>query len=236
MNVSAMIATSSINGPVLDGDIISQETERDLTERWSECPVPIIQRRWEHERLLDLYQARAPKRVLEVGSGYGGTLYYWLQKGAPDSIVVAVDSYSTNEWYGPDKDNRKLYPAWIPENVHLRVLKGDCSDEETLKRAANYGPFDWVFIDAGHKTWETLRDWKNYKQMVAPGGIMAFHDIVSYYKDETTGEVLCDVPSAWAQIRAEGYVTQELIAMPYHKWYTSNGHEDWSGIGIVYFP
>lgn len=236
-----MIVTQlSYGASVLDGIALASEPAetRDLTERWPECPVPIIQRKWEFMKLLDLYRTRQPLKVLEVGTGYGGTLYYWLKEAAPESIVVAVDSYSKNEWYGSDKDNRKLYDEWVSQSKvgMLTVVAGNCQDPEILAQVNQQGPYDWIFIDAGHKTWETLLDWNNYKEMVAPGGLMAFHDIISYYEDEITKEVLCDVPSAWEQIRAEGYLTQELIAMPRKEWYTSNGHNDWSGIGIVYFP
>lgn len=239
-DLAASILTSRIQGAVCDGPWLAEipAEQRDLTERWPECPVPIIQRKWEFDRLLELFRARKPKKILEVGSGYGGTLYYWLQNAPAAAHIVAVDSYSKNEWYGPEKDNRSKYPGWIPDGsgITLEIVEGNSQDPEVLQTAEDSGPYDWIFIDAGHKEWETLADWHNYSPMVAPGGVVVMHDIISLYYDEQTGEGLCEVPKAWAQIRALGYVTQELIAMPYKQWYTSNGHEDWSGIGIVYFP
>lgn len=42
------------------------------------CPVPIYQDEGEFNHLLDLVKSNQPKRILEIGSLYGGTLWYWM--------------------------------------------------------------------------------------------------------------------------------------------------------------
>lgn len=179
------------------------------------APVEILQREWEFERLLDLYRARKPKRVLEVGTYHGGTLYHWLQNATKGANVVSIDSYVTGI------DNRHLYAGWVPTGVTLRILSGDSHDPEIGMETWRNSPFDWTFIDAGHYYNEVERDWDIYRQMAADDGVIVLHDIVP--QSDVRPEI--EVDRLWAEIQAEGYVTQELVA---------NASGKWCGIGIVY--
>lgn len=38
------------------------------------------------------------------------------------------------------------------------------------------GPFDFLFIDAGHDYFDVRTDYKDYAQMIVSGGVIAFHD------------------------------------------------------------
>lgn len=42
--------------------------------------------------------------------------------------------------------------------------------------AAGHGPFDFLFIDAGHKLSDVDQDYFDYRDIVRPGGIIAIHD------------------------------------------------------------
>ena len=55
------------------------------------CPVPVYQDESELNRLIELVKEIKPKRILEIGSLHGGTLWYWMNavKGAE---IVSVDS------------------------------------------------------------------------------------------------------------------------------------------------
>ncbi len=194
--------------------MISDEKNRP-SEYGPETPVPIFQHRWEFERLLDLYKERKPKRVLEVGTYHGGTLYHWLTNAAPNATIVTLDSYAVGV------DNRALYPEWVRDDVNLHVLSADSHASETALEVGRFGPFDWIFIDAGHYYGEVLRDWELYAPMAAPGGIVSLHDI------QTPGpnHPEIEVDRLWRELQAQGYITQELIAN------LANG---WGGIGIVH--
>lgn len=189
-------------------------SERDTLYYHSEpTPVPIFQREWEFTHALALYAARSPMRVLEIGTFYGGTLYHWLRLARPGAHVVSVDSYAAGV------DNRHLYADWTPEGVQLTVLAGDSRDRAIVTRAREHGPYDWIFIDAGHRYEEVLDDWMNYRPMAATGGIVALHDIMPSPHD------WLQVDRLWEEIQHQGYITQELVCDPV---------TDWSGIGLVY--
>lgn len=176
-------------------------------------PVPIFQREWEFAQLLNLYGARQPRHILEVGTFHGGTLYHWLQNAQPGAIVVSVDSYHENV------DNRHLYAGWTPHGVMLHALMGDSRDVGLLAMVRDFAPFDFIFIDADHREASVQADWDNYRAMAAPHSLIALHDICPSPHD------WIQVDRVWRRIQAQGYVTQELVC---------TYGLDWSGIGCVF--
>ncbi|MCR4339226.1 MAG: class I SAM-dependent methyltransferase [Gemmatimonadaceae bacterium] len=179
------------------------------------APVPVLQ--WEPEfgALLALYRERSPRRVLEVGTYHGGTLYHWLTNARDGTTVVSLDRYSEGI------DNRGMYRGWCPDGVSVVALEGDSHDETVAAQVAAYGPFDWVWIDAGHYYPEVKRDWELYGSMCAPGGIVCFHDILPASVEHPEIEV----ERLWRELQASGYRTEEIIADP---------AVSWGGIGIVH--
>ena len=68
-----------------------------------------------------------------------------------------------------------------------KVLPGQDTHSEAARRiAAARGPYDLLFIDAGHKLSDVASDHANYRGMVRRGGIIAFHDACKRpgYEDE----------------------------------------------------
>lgn len=57
------------------------------------------------------------------------------------------------------------------------VMPGlDTHSAEAIETAGGLGPYDFLFIDAGHKIEDIRQDYADYAPMVRPGGIIAFHD------------------------------------------------------------
>lgn len=133
-------------------------------------PVTLVQDEIDFLPVLEIYRRRQPQRVLELGTYVGGTLYHWLQNAPPGAVVVSVDLYE-------DADNSELYPGWCPPGVGYEIIRGDTRDPKVVAAAAELGPYDWIFIDAGHHDDEVRADWENYRPLVSPDGIVAFHDI-----------------------------------------------------------
>jgi len=61
------------------------------------CPVKVLQDPQELEAILLLYRKLRPKKVLEIGSLYGGTLWHWIQKSEPGTVIVSVDMIPNNK-------------------------------------------------------------------------------------------------------------------------------------------
>lgn len=177
------------------------------------APVPVFQWEAEFSALLDLYRERKPKTVLEVGTYHGGTLYHWLQNAEPGVTVVSLDSYAVGV------DNRHLYDEWVPEGVDLYAYCGNSHAQDSVDLVSRHGPFEWVFIDAGHYYDEVLRDWELYGPLCEHGAVV-FHDILP----PTRAHPEIEVARLWEELRPN-YDALEIVA--------DRGAE-WGGIGVLF--
>ncbi len=164
----------------------------------------------ELDQMRDLYVERAPRRVLEIGVYYGGTLREWLVNAAPDATVVAVD---------PQHRNPELYEGWRHGNTDLIVI--DARAEDSHDEIEQHGPYDWVFIDGDHTDAAVLHDVSLCLPLVAPGGLMLIHDIA--YDTETPPRVEFDA------LTRDGHKTWEIIEEPGPDYPSNCAH----GIGVV---
>jgi len=199
----------------------------------SELPVPILQGKWEFERLLGIYKARAqhqaPWSVLEIGSLYGGTLWHWMKYAKPGSEFVCVDQLVNDNDARYDlqmKCHREMWPAWAAEHGHgVAVLEGDSTDPELIKKVSG-NSFDFIFIDGGHSYDVVKADFENYGRLAKPGGMIVLHDILFA---PWWGSI--EVHRLWGEIVQAGYVVQEFYSKP--DQYFLEDRSTW-GIGIVY--
>jgi predicted O-methyltransferase YrrM len=176
------------------------------------APVTILQWEKEFEVLLELYRRLKPRRVLEIGTYHGGTLYHWLQNAPMGGCrIVSVDSYAVGV------DNRHLYPQWTPPGVELVVIEGESHANDTITKVRQNGFYNFALIDAGHYLAEVTRDWENYRQLV-PGGVLCFHDILTHPAWPSI-----EVGQLWEQIKKD-YLTFEIVA---------DRDAEWGGLGVV---
>lgn len=169
---------------------------------------------WEFDHLLDLVADEVQSgTVLEVGCYEGGTLWHWLQTAA---VVVAVDD-EMREYHG--------WHAWADEvPAELHTIKGSSHDQDIIRRAEELGPYDFIFIDADHTYEAVVEDYIQYAPMLAPGGCIAFHDILP--------RANYGVADVWAAVKATDGVRYVEIA----KNATEPGNEGPCGIGVAWLP
>ena len=55
---------------------------------------------------------------------------------------------------------------------------GDSKLEEACNFARNNGPYNIIFIDGDHSYEGVWSDYHNYRHMLAPNGLVVFHDTV----------------------------------------------------------
>lgn len=146
----------------------------------------IYQNLWELDQMLAVVDRLQPKRVLEVGSWAGGTLWHWLQ--VADKVVSVDDGMRAAD----------AWRQWADEaDTELHLLQGLSQDPAIVEQAGELGPYDFIFIDADHTYQSVSADWGNYRGMIAPGGVFAFHD-TQHVGDPTYG-----VQQLWEEITAE---------------------------------
>lgn len=182
---------------------------------------PTLQDPRELEKLIERVSSIQPRRILEVGSLYGGTLTTWMQRW-PGSLVVSVDlvpegvaQHSTEQV----RSARRAWPEWARyTRCELHALEGRSDDEKILWEVMKHAPFDFIFIDSGHKYAEVQGDFEHYWPMLRQGRLMAFHDIGVIDEDPSI-----DCGRWWNELKREwGERMEEFIETP-GQW----------GIGVI---
>ncbi len=170
--------------------------------------IPTGQWPWEIETVYPLVKALKPRRILEIGSLYGGTLVYWLKcltKG-DDTNVVAID---------PEIDKVRDYLS----DPRLVLVNSSSHNESAINKALSYAPFDALFIDGDHSYEGAKRDFDTYGDMVREGGLILLHDIATFRPE-------VGVPKLWEFIKikhkVKEYIGKHTIDIP------------GGGIGVVY--
>jgi len=182
------------------------------------CPVEILQDEWEFEQLLSIYKTLQPENVLEIGSFYGGTLWFWLNNSSKLKRVLSID------WPVPKSDGRyeqmieskAKWEDWV-KDIEFKYIKGDSTHDETINEAYlffNKPLVDFLFIDGGHDYKTVKSDFENYSVLVKPGGIIVLHDVIG----------LGEVNQYWKELKTSGKKYLEIC---------NNSTVGW-GIGIIY--
>jgi predicted O-methyltransferase YrrM len=175
---------------------------------FAEAELALAQKREEIRWLFELVSAARPRTVLEIGLDLGGTFFLWSRAAASDAHLLAIDTRPTGrfrEW-SPFQLVRRGF-AVGSQRVNL-LMGRDSHNETTLQHVATLledRPIEFLFIDGDHSHDGVLQDFRMYSPLVAPGGLIAFHDISSNSAEWTKG-----VASFWREFSAQ-YETEERV-------------------------
>jgi predicted O-methyltransferase YrrM len=182
----------------------------------------LLQDRAEHDAFIDLLKAEKVRSYLEIGLGWGGSLWRIGNSLPPGACVVGLDR-------APDPNTREDLHGMIArlradgKDAHLIV--GDSTLPATVAEAKRLGPFDCVFIDGDHSEAGVRADWKNYGPM---GRIVAFHDISwnETWASKVPGRVTepMGVPTLW----------KELTPTFRHREIRLYRRQNYYGIGVLW--
>jgi predicted O-methyltransferase YrrM len=172
--------------------------------------------------LLELLEERRPRVVVQIGTCTGGTLYLLARAAAPDAVLTSVDLYHGQFGGGYSPWRARLYRAFRRPGQRIELVLGDSHTDDTRRRvtrAIGNRPIDFLFIDGDHRYEGVSKDFELYAPLVAPDGLIAFHDIVPGQEAAVGG-----VPRFWAELKARGGATRELV----EDW-----HQGSAGIGLL---
>jgi predicted O-methyltransferase YrrM len=113
---------------------------------------------------------RNPRKLFEFGT-YRGAGTLTLVANAPDDAeIVTVDAAS----YDPREDRKpgELFQGTPYEGRITQIIQHSTK----LDTAPYAGQMEFIFIDAGHEYDAVMNDIKKSFEMLAPGGIIAWHD------------------------------------------------------------
>ena len=171
-------------------------------------PVLIGQVRSEILQLAKVLEASRPRRTLEIGTNYGGTLLLWCAVSDLNANIISVDlPYGP---FGGGYPRRKipLFRRFPRAGQQLHLIRADSHSPKTRERVLrilNGEQLDFLFIDADHTYSGVRRDFELYSPLLRSGGIAAFHDIATY--DQQTK---CEVGKFWKEIKPH-YRHREII-------------------------
>ena len=159
-----------------------------------------------------------PKRVLEIGTCKGGTLYLRTHVAQPDATIVSVDLRSGRVSGSYSSLRTPIYRRFARRQQRLHLVRADSHQMDTLEQVKQLfggSEIDFLFIDGDHSYEGVKRDWEMYSTLVRKGGIIAFHDVASNY-----GET--QVKRCWDEIK-DNYPHREYMVHP----------EGLYGIGVI---
>lgn len=213
--------------PSLDATLASETRPADVeasvafvTDRFGGAIRP-IQNRWEITELARRVAARKPRTVLEIGTARGGTLFLLCQGAADDATIISLDLPFARNGGGFPRWKEKTYRRFARPGQTLVLLRGDSHAPESRDRvvaALGGRPLDFIMIDGDHSYAGVRKDFELYKDLLAPDGEIALHDILENRRDPSI-----DVNRFWKEV-AQRYEHEEIV------FDRTQGH---MGIGVV---
>jgi predicted O-methyltransferase YrrM len=162
--------------------------------KFEEIAVPPIQIRGEIVSLLALLRTEQPRRILEIGTANGGTLYLLSWACAADARILSLDIKEFEALY------RRVFSSFSRGAQHVSIMQGDSHLDATRDAVQEFfgEALDFLFIDGDHSAQSVRRDYELFAPLVRPGGLIAFHDIV-----EGPERLVGGVPAFWREVRAQ---------------------------------
>jgi predicted O-methyltransferase YrrM len=183
-----------------------------------------FQNRAELQRFMMRASQIKPQTVLEIGTARGGTLFLLSIIAAPNAELISIDLPAGLYGGGYPAWKGNLYRRLMGEGQRLRLIRGNSHDPRTLEKVQKLlagRPVDLLFIDGDHSYDGAKCDFLQYRAMVRPGGLIAFHDIL---ENKSAPEIT--VAPLWKEI-SRAYETEEIV---------DSYAQGEFGIGIVMAP
>jgi len=187
----------------------------------------MVQIRAEIAGLVELLRGFPLRNVMEIGSESGGTFYLWCRLAALGGLKISLDWPAGTSGSGLYSNPRALaaraaqFYSFAPR---IRVITGDSHNSWVRAKVTNAlagEQLDFLFIDGDHSYEGVKQDWNDYRGLVRPGGLVAFHDINDSQWHRDRG---CFVADFWKEFYAgPGLMVKREF----------NAHLHWGGIGVV---
>jgi len=186
--------------------------------------VGMTQKAREIRGLLAEVRRLRPRRVLEIGSSAGGTLFLWTRVAADDATIVSIDLPAGGLSDPEEAERLRRFERFRRGRQRLYLLRADSHAGLTQRRLVEIlegQALDFLFIDGDHSYEGVRRDFDDYAPLVRPDGLIALHDVQPHSR-RWGGEV----PQFWREVR-DRYAGNELLESP---------AQDGFGIGLIRMP
>ena len=172
------------------------------------CETAHLQNIKELDEFVHVLKENNVKSYLEIGSKFGGAVWYVANRLPTGSKIVSVDLPHGDKSF---KESQPHLEECIRElkkkGYDAHLVLGDSTNQDIINQVKALGPFDACFIDANHTLSYIKKDWENYGPMAR---MVAFHDIGFYRKEGLPPHKKpIEVPIFWKGIK-NGYKNVEI--------------------------
>jgi predicted O-methyltransferase YrrM len=181
---------------------VEEIVDAAFAPRHGSLPLAPAQVRREVTAFVERVRDEHPRRVLEIGTGHGATLYLLAWASAPDARLLSLDNRDFSA-------RRRLYRSFARKGQQVQVMLCDSHTVESRNAVRTFfggEPVDVLFIDGDHSYDGVRRDYELYSPFVRSGGLIAFHDIVDGSESFVGG-----VPRFWRELKPTLGEVVELV-------------------------
>jgi predicted O-methyltransferase YrrM len=199
-------------------------------------PILMGQARSEILELAKILKASAPKRSLEIGTNYGGTLFLLCTLSPPGAQIISVDLPSGPFGGGYPRRKTPLFRRFVRAGQRLHLIRADSHSLETKERVLRIldgQQLDYLFLDGDHTYGGVQRDFQMYAPLVRSGGMIAFHDITTYKP-----VAQCEVEKFWGEVK-QNYRHREIIEKVKEGSFpiaVTGSSMETAGLGVLFVP
>ena len=166
-----------------------------------------------------LLNQKKVKNCLEIGLGsYGSTHFLWrliFEK----TITIEHQKYRAFKF---TENMNKFHKKFVFNDLKSRFIFGlshDTSSVEKVDKVLNGEKLDLLFIDGDHHYKSVLCDWLLYKNFVAKGGIIAFHDCIANDDGYGVPKLLKKIKSFDGSIKLHNIIDSKNFGIAYYYVY-----------------
>lgn len=155
-----------------------------------------------------IWRMSKARKVLEIGSRFGGTIYRIASKIPKGSLVVSVDKPADEK--GQASLTRAMHAIHDEFGHMTRLCLGNSRKPNIVSEVSAHAPYDLIFIDGDHTIEGVTGDWMIYGKM---GNHVAFHDIAWRPREDGNWKNI-DVPVLWQILKRRFPETHEEKIAP----------------------
>ena len=163
-----------------------------------------------------LLKQKKIKNCLEIGLGaYGSTHFLWRLM-FKKTITIEHQKYRVHRF---TENMNKFHKKFVFNDLKSRFIFGlshDTASVEKVEKVLDGGKLDLLFIDGDHTYKSVLCDWLLYKNFVAKGGIIAFHDCIGNDDGYGVPKFLKKIKSFDSKIKLKKIVDSKNFGIAYY--------------------
>jgi predicted O-methyltransferase YrrM len=173
--------------------------------------------------LYRFVEQRCPRRVLEIGTAKGGSLFLLCQAAADDATICSIDLPLGRNGGGYPAWKTPIYKKFAKSGQRLELLRTNSHLPESRDMARSISPegYDLIMIDADHSYDGVKTDYMLYSPLLAPEGVIVLHDILPNRFDPEI-----EVDRFWNEIQSS-HKTLEIV---------DSYDQGNLGLGVVFGP